>query len=232
MKTIGMIGGIGPEATMEYYAYMFNKVRERLEVSGDFGDVPEIIIYSLGGQQFHGSAFAQPDKPAKVKAVIESLHRAGADFVIGACNALHITYDELVDDLPIPWISIMDATAEEIKRADMTKVGLLGALLTMTQGFYHKALAKHGIETITPELEAMEKIDGIISNELVWNVMTEESKQYTLNCIEELKEQGAQGVILGCTELPLLIKQTDTPIRVFPTTTIHAQKALDYAMEG
>jgi aspartate racemase len=230
MKTIGIIGGIGPEATMEYYAYMFEKVRERVEASGDFGYVPEIIIYSLGREQFHGSAFGQPDKPAKVKAVIEKLHRAGADFVIGACNALHITYDELADDVPIPWISIMDATAEEIKKAGMTKVGLLGALLTMTHGFYHRALAKHGIETITPDPEAMQKIDDIISTELIWNVMTEESKQYVLGCIEELVRRGAQGVILGCTELPLLIKQKDTHIRVFPTTTIHAQKALDYAM--
>ncbi len=231
MKTIGIIGGIGPEATMEYYAHIFKKVRQHLETHGDYGYIPDIIIYSLGGDDYSGSAFGLPDKPARIKAVIETLHRAGADFVIGACNTLHVMYDDVSQDLPIPWISIMDATAEAINKAGMSKVGLLGTVLTMTDGFYHRALARHGIETITPDPKTMKKIDEIISTELVWDRMEKESRQFALSCIEELERQGAQGIVLGCTELALLIKQADTHVRVFPTTTIHAQKALDLAMD-
>ncbi len=229
MKNIGIIGGIGPEATIEYYSYIINKVRERISLDDDFSWIPNIIIYSLGRENFSGAAFGMPDKPAKVRAVIERLHQAGADFVIGACNSLHIVYDELAEDLPIPWISIMDATAEKIVGADMNVVGLLGTYMAMTDGFYHRALARHGIQTITPDSDIMHRVDEIISTELIWNIIREDSKRYLLECMELLAQKGAQGVILGCTELPLLVKQEDTPIRVFPTTTILAQKALDYA---
>jgi len=231
MKNMGIIGGIGPEATIEYYTYILDKVRERISIDHDFSWIPDIIIYSLGGEDFSGSAFGTPDKPAKVRCVIEKLHRAGADFVIGACNSLHVLYDELAGDLPIPWISIMDATAEAILNSEMNVVGLLGTHLTMSHGFYHRALARHGIQTITPGSETMRRVDEIISTELIWNRMREDSKTYLLHCMEELSRRGAQGIVLGCTELPLLVKQKDTSITLFPTTTILAQRALDYAWE-
>lgn len=231
MKNIGIIGGVGPDATIEYYSYIFNKVRDRISAEKDFSWIPNIIIYSLGREDFSGSNFGKPDMPAKVKAVIERLHAAGADFVIGACNSLHVVYDQLADSLPIPWISIMDATAEAITHANMTKVGLLGTYMTMTEGFYHRALARHGIQTITPEPDIMHRINEIISTELIWNHMLDGSRRYMLDCMETLTQRGAQGIILGCTEIPLLIKQEDTMIKVFPTTTILAQKALDLAWE-
>jgi aspartate racemase len=227
MKTIGILGGLGPEATLEYYSYI---VRKYYETYGDY-DYPEIIIYSVSPGEYVGDAFAQPDKPAKIKAFIEKLHLAGADFVIGACNTLHVVYDEVSKDIPIPWFSIMDATAEAIKKEGLTQVGLLGTLITTKHGFYQKALARHGIETITPDEEALKKIDDIIFTDLVRAVATDEARQFVLGCIEELKQQGAQGIVLGCTELPFLIKQEHTDVRVFSTTTIHAQKALDLALE-
>jgi aspartate racemase len=228
MKTIGIIGGIGPEATMDCYSYIVDRAREQLARDGDYSRLPNIIIYSLGEQKFAG-LFGEPDQMAKIRAVIEALHRAGADFVIGACNSLHVVYDRLSSVVPIPWISIMDATAEAILKAGMSKVGLMGAMLTMTDGFYQQALSRHGIEVVAPSEEAIRKIDGIINTELVWNKMTAESKKYLLACVDDLARRGAQGVILGCTELPLIVKQKDTPIRVFPTTTILAQRALDEA---
>ncbi len=231
MKNIGIIGGIGPEATMEYYSYMFEKVRERISVDNDFSWVPHIIIYSMGRENYSGSNFGTPDKPEKVRAVIEQLHAAGADFVIGACNALHIVFDELSGTLPIPWISIMDATAEAIKKANLDTVGLLGTYMTMTEGFYHRALASHGIKTITPDEDDMCKVEEIILSELIWNKTLDVSRNCLLGIMEKLVQKGAQGIVLGCTELPLLVKQKDTPILIFPTTTILAQKALDLAWE-
>jgi aspartate racemase len=229
MKNMGIIGGIGPEATMEYYAYIVDRVRERISIANDFSWLPNIIIYSLGREHFYGASFAMPDKPAKIRAVIEQLHEAGADFVIGACNSLHVLYDEVAGDLPIPWLSIMEAAAEAILRANMNVVGLLGTHMTMSHGFYHRALARHGIQTLTPDTDTMRRVDEIISTELTWNKMRTESRAYLLGCIEALSRRGAQGVVLGCTELPLLVKQADTPITLFPTTTILAQRALDYA---
>lgn len=231
MKNIGMIGGIGPEATIDYYSYIFDRVRERISINNDYSLIPNIIIYSLGRAKFSGEGFGEPDKPALIRSVIEKLHLAGADFVIGACNALHMVYEELAQDLPIPWISIMDATAEAILQDGKSVVGLLGNYLSMTNGFYHRALARHGIQTITPDEGAMRRVDEIIETELVWNVMKDETRRYLLDLIDELSDKGAQGVILGCTELPLIVKQEHTPVRVFPTTTILAQKALDVAWE-
>lgn len=230
VKNIGIIGGIGPEATIEYYSYMADKARERIaENDGDFSWLPNIIIYSLGRENFSGDAFGKPEKPEQIKAVIEKLHRAGADFCIGACNSLHVVYDEIKDELPIPWISIMDATAEAIVAKGMTKVGLMGTILTTTQGFYHKVLAEYGIETIQPPAEAVQKIHDIIRHELVWADFRGESRTYLIECMEEMVGRGAEGVILGCTELPLIVKQEDTSIPVIATTTSLAKKATDYA---
>ncbi len=231
MKNIGIIGGIGPEATIEYYSYIFDKVRERISIENDFSWVPNIIIYSMGRENYSGSNFGTPDKPEKVRAVIERLQASGADFVIGACNALHIVYDQLVDTLPIPWVSIMDTTAEAITKANMGTVGLLGTYMTMTESFYQRALARHGIQTITPDEKEMREVEEIILSELIWNRMLDGSRKRLLGIMEKLVQKGAQGIILGCTELPLLIKQTDTQIKIFPTTTILAQKALDLAWE-
>lgn len=228
-RNIGIIGGIGPDATVEFYSYMLDRVKERIAADGDFGWNPNIIIYSIGREKFSGDAFVEPDKPERIKGVIEDLHRAGADFCIGACNSLHIVYDKIKDDLPIPWISIMDATAEAICAQGMSKVGLMGTQMTMTHGFYQSVLSEYGIETIVPPADDIQKIHDLIQEELIWGDFREETRAYLIDCMEELVSRGAQGVILGCTELPLIVKQDHTSIPVFPTTTILAQKALDYA---
>lgn len=224
MKTIGILGGLGPESTAEYYTYI---TRTYYKNYADYA-YPEIIIYSL---EFRKIIDAGYEAPGDVKKAIEKLYRAGADFVVASCNSIHIVYDEVSKDIPIPWISIMDVVAEQIKKENINKVGLLGTIFTMSKGFYHKALAGHGIETITPGNDAQRKINEIIFSELVRGVTTDESKRYMLGCIDELAQNGARGIILGCTEIPFLIKQKDTALPVFDSTTLHAQKALDLALE-
>ena len=224
MKTIGILGGLGPESTLEYYAYI---TRKYYEIRSDYA-YPEIVIYSLSFQDFIDAGYELPDR---VKAAIEKMHLAGADFVVASCNSLHLVYDKVFQEVPIPWVSIMDATAEQIKKEGLKKVGLLGTIFTMGKGFYQKALASHGIEAIAPGIEAQKKVNEIIFTELVRAVIKDESRQFVLGCIEELRQNGAQGIVLGCTELPFLIKQEHTSLRVFDTTAIHAQKALDLALE-
>ena len=225
MKTIGILGGLGPESTLEYYRYITRTYYQRY---ADYA-YPEVVIYSLSFQKFIEAGY---DLPGEVKAAIEKLHRAGADFVVASCNSVHLVYDRVAGEVPIPWVSIMDATAEQITARGLSKVGLLGTIFTMGQGFYQQALARHGIETVTPGPEAQSKVNEIIFAELVRAEIKEASRRFVLDCIEDLGRNGAQGIVLGCTELPFLIKQEHTALPVFDTTTIHAQKALDLALEG
>jgi len=223
MKTIGVVGGLGPESTAAYYCSI---TRKYYELRGDYA-YPEILIYSLDFKEIIDLGY---EAAPKIRAAIEALQRAGADFAVAACNSIHIVYEELRDDLPIPWVSIMAATAEEIARQGMRKVGLLGTVFTMSKGFYQRGLAEHGIDALTPDPDAQKRVNDIIFDELITATITEESKNFVLGCIDELAALGAEGIVLGCTELPFLIQQPDTELRVFDTTDIHAQKALDFAM--
>lgn len=224
-RTIGILGGLGPESTIEYYSYI---TRKYYELYSDYA-YPEIVIYSLSFKPFIDAGYELPDQ---VKEAFERLSKAGADFVVASCNSLHIVYDEIARNLPIPWVSIMDATAEEIKLADIECVGLLGTVFTMGNGFYHRTLARHGIDIVTPVSRDQERVNSIIFDELIRAITNNESRQFVLGCIERMRQKGAEGIILGCTELPFLIKQEDADLRIFDTTVIHAQKALDLALEG
>ncbi len=225
MKRIGILGGLGPESTIPYYRHI---TKTYTEMHGDYG-YPVIIIYSLRFQEIIDVEYEAPET---VKAAIESLHCAGADFVVAACNTIHVVYDRVADDIPIPWISIIDVTADHIKAAGMNTVGLLGTIFTLQKGFYQTGLARHGIETITPPRDDQERVSEIIFTELVKGETTDESRRFMLRCIDDLSREGAQGVVLGCTEIPLLIQQHHTDVPVFDTTTLHAQRALDLALQG
>ena len=224
MKTIGILGGLGPESTAACYTAI---TRRYYELRGDYA-YPEIVVYSLNFKDFIDSGYEMPER---VREGIEKLSRAGADFAIAPCNSVHIVYEEASKQLPIPWVSIMDSTAEEIRREGMRRVGLLGTIFTMTKGFYQRALTRHGIETITPEAATCNKLNRIIYDELVRNVITDASRKYVLECVEELARAGAQGVVLGCTELPFIAQQADTKVRLFDTTASQARHALDLALE-
>jgi len=223
MKTIGILGGLGPESTIAYYSII---TRGYYELRKDYA-YPEIIIHSFNFAEF---IEAEYELPARVMNAINGLHHAGADFVVAACNSVHVVHDEIGLDTPIPWISIMDATAEQIDKLGLSKVGLLGTIFTMGNDFYQKTLAEYGIETFVPDAEAQQRINEIIYGELVRAEVKEESRREVLAMMEELKQQGAEGIVLGCTELPFLIREEDTDCQLFDTTKIHARKALELAL--
>ena len=155
MKKIGILGGLGPESTIAYYEYITRKYYEKY---GNY-QYPEIIIYSFSFEEFIDQEYEMADK---VKNAIISLHKAGADFVVAACNSVHIVYDRIANELPIPWISIIDAAAEEIQKEHLKKVGLLGTIFTMGKDFYKKGLLKQGIEAIAPDADDQKRINEII----------------------------------------------------------------------
>jgi aspartate racemase len=223
MKTIGILGGLGPESTISYYKYI---TRAYHALRNDYA-YPDIIISSLSFQRVIDADY---ETPQIIREAICGLAGAGADFVVAACNSIHAVYDEVSKDIPIPWVSIMDATAGQILSQNISRVGLLGTRVTMQKGFYQTALARHQIETITPSAKVQERINYIIFDELVRAKTSPDSVQFLLDCVGELKDNGAEGVILGCTELPFAIKQDSTPVPLFDTTAIHSQKALELAL--
>lgn len=164
-----------------------------------------------------------------VTAILD-LQRSGADFAAIATNTPHNAYERIRQNSPLEVLSIMDATASEIQRDGSTKVGLLGTKPTMEYGFFQRTFRSYGIDTITPDQEERSTINQIIWDELVHGMTTLSSRQKYKSIIAHLVDSGAQGVILGCTEIPLLIKPGDVPVKTYDTTTIHAKAILEYAL--
>ena len=154
-----------------------------------------------------------------------NLEKAGADYIVICTNTMHKVAPQIQSRISIPIIHIAEATAEELKVKGISKVGLLGTKYTMTQEFYKNKLIEEGIEVVIPDEDGVEMVNDIIYNELFLGIISESSKEKYLQIIAELERQGAQGVILGCTEIGLLVQQKDTELPVFDTTQIHATKA-------
>jgi len=227
-KKIGILGGLTPESTITYYMHIVHRYHE---LYGNHG-YPETIIYGVSFQQYE-DWMNQEDWDSIEKALLKglkSLKLAGADFAVIATNTMHILFEKLQAQIDMPLISIVDATAEAIKREGFKKVGLIGTQFSMTKPFYREGLAKHGIEVLTPDKEDRDYIVKVIFEELSIGKLTEESRKGYLKIIDKLVTQGAEGIVLGCTEIPLLIRQKDTNVRVFDTATVHAEKALQYAI--
>lgn len=227
-RAIGIVGGLSPESTVVYYEHIIREYRRR------FGDhsYPEIIIYSVNFQRFVDWMRSEEwDCIARaLTAAVMRLYRAGADFALIASNTMHIVFDEVERNSPIPLLSIVEATADAVRRRGLKRVGLLGTLFTMTRDFYKRGLAKHGIEVVVPSPEDMKLVDRVIFEELVNGLVRAESKREFIRIIRELRERGAQGVILGCTEIPLLVGPKDVDLPLFDTTRIHAERALAMAL--
>ena len=226
-KKIGLLGGTTPESTVAYYLYF---TREYTRRHGDFG-FPEILIYSVQFQQFmEWSQSGQWDRAAeKVVEAFDSLKAAGADFGMLTANTPHVIFDEVARRTSLPLLSILDVTVEAVSEAKLKVVGLLGTMTTMNSPMYPDALSAQGMETLLPEAGDRELLSRIIYEELSSGVIREESKREYLRVIGELEQRGAQGIILGCTEIQMLIRQDDTPVPLFDTTTIHAERALQIA---
>jgi len=229
MKTIGFIGGMSWESSIEYYRISNQVVREKLGglhsakslmISLDFAEVEELQ--------------AAGDWEAATRMMVEAarqLEAGGADFVVICTNTMHLMAQEVEDAVGIPLLHIADAAAVDIKESGLESVGLLGTQFTMEKDFYRVRLAeKHGLQVLIPDQAQREKVHMIIYDELVVGEIRDESRDIYLDVIRQLEESGAEGIILGCTEIGLLVKQEDLALPVFDTAEIHARIAVEAAL--
>ena len=228
-KKIGILGGMSPESTVEYYQYITRHYTERF---GDYG-YPEIIIYSMSFQQYVDWPYAgRWDLVAEgLGQAARQLEVAGADFIVIATNTMHLVVEEVQAAVKVPILSLLDVVADAIQQKGLTSVGLLGTAFTMSSRFYHQALAARGIEVLTPLPDEQQYINDVIYRELVAGKILPDSRRGYLEIIARIAERGAQGMILGCTEIPLLVKQGDTSLPLFDTTLLHAEAALNFAIQ-
>jgi len=229
MKIIGLIGGTTWVSTLEYYRIINETIKEKLGgvhsahcilYSVDFD---EFILKNEGKWKEIASSFID---------IAKKLEQVGADFIILCANTMHKIADEIQNSVNIPLLNIVDVTAEKIVERGLKKVGLLGTKITMEDDFYKQRLKRRfNIEAIVPGSEEREIINKIIFNELTYNIIKQSSKQKYVKIINKLVLNGAEGIILGCTEIPLLIKKNDVNIPILDTTSIHAKAAVEYALK-
>ena len=229
-KRIGILGGMTPESTVTYYQHIVHAWQQRHRDHR----YPEIVIYSESFQRFEDWMEAG-EWGAVEEALAEGLRRlaaAGADFAVIATNTMHLLFDRLQAGSPIPLLSIVDATAAAVRRAGIETVGLLGTRFTMEKPFYAEGLARHGIATLAPGSEERRDIHRIIMEELAMGELREASRARYLEIIAALTARGAGGIVLGCTEIPLLVTPAHTSVPLFDTAVLHADAALAYAVSG
>ncbi|MCK4281034.1 MAG: aspartate/glutamate racemase family protein [Candidatus Lokiarchaeota archaeon] len=230
MKKIGLIGGMSWESSLEYYRIINETVKQKL---GGLHSA-ECIMYSVDFDEIEKLQH-QGKWEDLTKIMIDCaqrLEKAGANVIIICTNTMHKMAGEVESSINIPLLHIADATAEKIKEKSFKKVGLLGTKFTMEEDFYKgRLIEKHDIEVIIPNSEEMQIVHDIIFDELCLGIIKETSKEQYKKIILNLAEKGAEGVILGCTEIPLLIKQEDVEVPLFDTTKIHAEFAVDYAIK-
>ena len=229
LKTIGLIGGMSWKSTIPYYKIINETVNKQL---GGFHSA-KIILHSVDFAEIE----AEQSEKVWYKSVntlgwaAHLLEQAGADFIVLCTNTMHKVAYEIGQYAPnTPLLHIAEVTAKELCYHRIKKVGLLGTKYTMTQDFYKEKLAEEGIETIVPNETNIEIINNVIYNELCKGVISPAAKRKFLSIIEKLHANGAEGVVLGCTEIGLLINQKDVPIPVFDTTILHAQRAAMYSL--
>ncbi len=230
MKTIGFIGGMSWESSLEYYRITNEIIKEKLGESHSC----KSIMYSVDFAEFEKLQHEGRWELLTFKMIdiAVKLENAGADLIIICTNTMHKMATEVQKSIKIPLLHIADATAEEIKVKNMSTVGLLGTRFTMEEDFYTGRLKeKHGINVLIPKEEDRKIIHKIIYQELIAGILKEESRQRFQEIIQNLKKAGAEGVILGCTEIPLLIKEKDSDLPVFDTTTLHARKAVEQILK-
>ncbi len=228
MKKIGLIGGLTWVSTIEYYRLLNQLVNEKLGGS----EAAEVIIYSVNFGEI--KKFTEANDWENISKIIcaaaKELEKAGADCVLLGANTMHKIAPEVQAAVSIPLIHIADVTATAIRNKGLSKIALLGTKYTMQLDFYKNALAKKGVETLIPGEEDIQFINTSIYTELGKNIFLPETKKRFLQIIDTLSKQGAEGVILGCTEIPLLLNQSDTSLTVFDTTMIHATAAVEFSL--
>ncbi|MCV9885079.1 aspartate/glutamate racemase family protein [Metabacillus halosaccharovorans] len=228
MKTIGLIGGLSWESTSVYYECINRSIQQQL---GGIHSA-KCLLYSFDFEEIaklqrEGEWDIATKRMIEVAKIVED---GGADLIAICTNTMHLMANEVQEAIEVPLIHIVDCVVEEIKAKKIAKVGLLGTRFTMEQSFYKERLITNDIDVIIPEEEDRQTVHDVIFGELCKGIMNETSKEAYLNIINKLVESGAEGIILGCTEIPLLIQQNDTCIPLFDTTAIHANKMVQKAL--
>ena len=231
MKTIGMIGGMSWESSIEYYRIINETVRAELGGLHSAKSIMVSVEFAEIEMLQHQDRW---DEAADILiAAARSLESGGADFAIICTNTMHKLYDIIQQNVQIPLLHIADATAETIKAEGIQKIALLGTRFTMEENFYKGRLTEnYGLDVIIPGSEDMEIVHRVIYDELCAGIIKTDSKQKYSGIIQHLVQEGAEGIILGCTEIGLLVKQEDSPVLLFDTTEIHAKAAVKYALDN
>ncbi len=225
---IGIVGGLSPESTVTYYLHLTRRYAQLFGGS----TAPEIVIYSVNLEAYHqyrnqGRWDLITDDLVKA---IHHLEGCGVDVALISTNTMHKVFAEVQARCTVKLLSIIDATIAAIQAQGLRKVGLLGTRFTMVDDFFSKELTRHGLDPVTPNAEEVAMIHRIIEDELVKGIFTEASRAQYLAVIQRLIGEGAEGIILGCTEIPLLIQQQHVPVPVFDTATLHAEAVLQYVL--
>ena len=225
MKTVGLIGGMSWESTIPYYRIINDYVKDTL---GGLHSA-KIILYSVEFDEIEKlQSSGQWAKAAEILGDIAvKLENAGADFILICTNTMHKVAGEVQAMVSVPIVHIADATADVLEKDRITKVALLGTKYTMTEDFYKSRLIDRGFEVVIPDGEDIDTVNEIIFDELCVGVIKDESREKYSEIIDKLRAKGAQAVILGCTEIGLLIEQKDSSLPIYDTTVIHAMRAAE-----
>jgi len=231
MKKIGMLGGMSWESTLEYYRIINEEVKKR---AGETHSA-QCILYSYDFHEMeilqHRNQWDQLEEQLLMGA--ENIIKAGADFICICTNTMHMFAESIEKQISVPLLHIADSLGRKIAKEKLETVGLLGTKFTMEKDFYKKRIEEnYGIRVVIPEIQDREEVHRIIYKELILGKIKENSKNHMKKIIGNLREKGAQGVILGCTEIPLLIKEGETDIPLFESTRIHALAAVEEAILG
>lgn len=229
MKKIGMLGGLSWVSTAAYYKLLNEMAQAKL------GGVSSahLVLESVNREEYAEYVYRRGDEAAACRMILraaKSVEAAGAEFIVISCNDVHRFVPEVAPQVGIPILLIAQATAEEIKKSGMMRVALLGVRKTMEMDFYPGVLADNGIETIIPDADERTFVDDTIMQEMVAGKFTDETRTGYVELIGKLAARGAEGVVLGCTEIPLLLSSDDTDVALFPTTDIHCRAAIEMAV--
>jgi aspartate racemase len=229
MKTIGLLGGMSWESTVEYYQIINEEVKKRLGGTHSAKIIMNSVDFFEIEALQHENDWDQLDR--LMIDASKQIERAGADCLVICTNTMHKSVPAIEKEISIPIIHIADATAEKIKENGLHQIGLLGTRFTMEQDFYKGRLVNNfDLDVVIPEEPGLTQVHDIIYNELVLGEIHESSRKQYLEIIKNLMNKEAEGIILGCTEIGLLVKQEDTSVPVFDTTEIHAIAAVDFAL--
>lgn len=230
MKTIGLIGGMSWESSLEYYRIINEEVKNRL---GGLHSA-KCLLYSVDFEEIERfQAEGKWDEAGqRLGDAARSLENGGADFIILCTNTMHKVIGHIEEKINIPILHIAEATANQIKKLNLHTVGLLGTKYTMEQDFYKSVIELHGIKVLVPNDSEREMVNKVIYEELCLGSIRESSRDGYKKVIKNLVDHGAEGIILGCTEIGLLIKQEDSEVPLFDTTRIHAIESVKKALEN